>query len=325
MEVNQAAAKLRAQLADPDQIIVCPGVQDGLSARVCLHKGFKNLYMTGAGTSISLLGQPDLGLTPVTDMIRNASMIASLDRSVPLIADADTGFGGPLMVSRTVESYILAGVAALHLEDQVLTKRCGHLGGKEIVDIETFVSRIRAAHEVRKRLRSEIVLIARSDALSATLFSSSSPEIGTEEEETKEKKQERGFQEAVKRLKSAVQAGADVAFFEGLQTRDQMRRVVGEMAPTPCLLNMVPGGVTPLISAREAKEMGFKIVIWPCFAMTAAYLAYQRAADELLCTGEIKEPEDRRGGVKEIFEVCGLSECVEFDKLVGGSAFRNGV
>ncbi|KAM7199068.1 Pyruvate/Phosphoenolpyruvate kinase-like domain containing protein [Naviculisporaceae sp. PSN 640] len=312
--LNQAAAKLRAQLADAGQIIVCPGVQDGLSARVCLQQGFKNLYMTGAGTSISLLGQPDLGLATATEMIQNASMLASLDRSVPLIADCDTGFGGPLNVSRTVERYILSGVAGLHIEDQILTKRCGHLSGKEIVDVDTFVSRIKAAVETRKRLGSEIVIIARTDALSATLPDSSQGEKTDP------------FREAISRLKAAVSiGGADVAFLEGVRTISQMRQFVKEMAPTPCLLNMVPGGVTPLINAKEAKEIGFKIVIWPCFAMTAAYLAYQRAARELLETGEIKEQEDGKWGVREIFEVCGLGSCVEFDQAMGGSGFRGGV
>ncbi|KAH8909923.1 Phosphoenolpyruvate/pyruvate domain-containing protein [Coniochaeta sp. PMI_546] len=303
---NKAAAKLRAQLAGGN-IIVCPGVQDGLSARVCLQQGFKNLYMTGAGTAISLLGMPDLGLTTADDMVRNASTIASLDRSVPLIADADTGFGGPVMVARTVERYILAGVAGLHIEDQVTTKRCGHLLGKELVDTDTFVPRIRAADAARRRLEDDIVLIARTDALQGC-----------------------GFDEAIGRLKAAVDAGADVAFLEGMKSLDEMRRAVKAMAPTPCLLNMVSGGVTPLVPAAEAQEMGYKIAIWPCFAMTAAYLAYQEVAKELMETGAVAErtAEDGQtviGGIREIFDLCGLRECAAFDKEMGGKSFVNGV
>ncbi|KAK3313804.1 Pyruvate/Phosphoenolpyruvate kinase-like domain-containing protein [Apodospora peruviana] len=300
--INKAAAKLRSQVADPNKFIVCPGVQDGLSARVCLQQGFKNLYMTGAGTAINLLGMPDLGLTTADDMVRNASMIASLDRTRPLIADADTGFGGPVMVARSVERYILAGVAGLHIEDQVTTKRCGHLLGKELVDIDTYVARIRAASATRERLESDLVLIARTDAL-----------------------QSLGFDESVKRLKAAVAAGADVVFLEGMKTLDEMTRIVDVMSPTPCLLNMVPGGVTPLIDGAKAKEIGFKIVIWPCFAMTAAYLAYQKAAQELKTTGAIREQPDGSGGVRELFELCGLSECADFDKKMGGKAFTDGV
>ncbi|KAK1779234.1 Pyruvate/Phosphoenolpyruvate kinase-like domain-containing protein [Copromyces sp. CBS 386.78] len=315
--INQAAARLRAQLFDSDELIVCPGVQDGLSARVCLQQGFKNLYMTGAGTAISLLGMPDLGLTTADDMVRQASMLSSLDRSVPLIADIDTGFGGPVMISRTVERYILAGVAGLHLEDQVTTKRCGHLGGKELVDVTTFVSRIKAAREARERLQSDLVIIARTDAL-----------------------QSMGLEEAVSRLKAAVEAGADVAFLEGVKDREEMKRFTEAMAPTPCLVNLVPGGLTPLVNAKEAKELGYRIAIWPCFAMTHAYLAYQKAARELMETGAVTtgftekqkagegenaSGEQVPGGIRELFELCGLSECVEFDKKMGGQTFSKGV
>ncbi|KAK0723074.1 Phosphoenolpyruvate/pyruvate domain-containing protein [Lasiosphaeria miniovina] len=305
--VNKAGAKLRAQLADPDRIIVCPGVQDGLSARVCLQQGFENLYMTGAGTAVSLLGMPDLGLTTADDMVRNAAIIAGLDRTVPVIADADTGFGGPVMVARSVERYILAGVAGLHIEDQVTTKRCGHLQGKELVDADVFASRIRATVAARKRLDDDIVIIARTDAL-----------------------QSRGLDEALARLRAAVAAGADVVFLEGMTTADEMEQVVQRMVPTPCLLNMVAGGVTPLVDAQEAKRMGYKIVIWPLFALTSTYLALQKTAQELKSTGAIKDrlgPDGKTvaGGVREIFQLCGLSECAEFDKEMSGKAFTDGV
>ncbi|KAF3770038.1 Phosphoenolpyruvate/pyruvate domain-containing protein [Cryphonectria parasitica EP155] len=304
--VNKAAAKLRAQLADENKLIVCPGVQDGLSARVCLDEGFENLYMTGAGTAISVLGMPDLGIATADDMVRNAAMIASLDRNVPVIADADTGYGGPVMVARTVERYIQAGVAALHIEDQATTKRCGHLMGKELVDETTYTARIRAAHAARQAAADDIVLIARTDAL-----------------------QSLGYEAALHRLRLAVQAGADVVFLEGMRTLDQVRDSVRALAPTPCLLNMVAGGVTPLVSAEEARAMGYRIVIWPCFSMTAAILAYRETAKELRSTGMVAERKDEkgnvRGGVRECFEVCGLNKYAAFDKEMGGQAFANGV
>ncbi|KAI0393903.1 carboxyvinyl-carboxyphosphonate phosphorylmutase [Xylariaceae sp. FL0594] len=303
--VNKAAAKLREMLADPDKIIVCPGVHDGLTARMALHVGFDALYMTGAGTAASRLGQPDLGLTTVDDMATNAGMIASLDRSVPVVADADTGFGGPLMVSRAVEKYALGGVAALHLEDQVLSKRCGHLLGKELVETDVFTARIRAAAAARQRLGSEIVIIARSDAL-----------------------QSLGYADAVTRLKEAVRAGADAVFLEGMTSKEQMRAVVRDMAPTPCLLNMVGGGVTPLVNSAEAKEMGFRIVIWPLAGLTSVYLGMRQFCKELKDTGEIKErytPEGKiDGGVRDVFELCGLTACGEFDKEMGGTSFAKG-
>ncbi|PON24367.1 hypothetical protein TGAM01_v206699 [Trichoderma gamsii] len=144
-EQQTAVAALRAQLADPDKIVVCPGVYDGFTARMALKAGFDCLYMTGAGTTMSRLGMPDLGIATLNDMRETASMIASLNQRVPLIADADTGYGGPVMVGRTIAQYMQAGVAALHLEDQVQSKRCGHLLNKQIVPEDEFLSRIRAA------------------------------------------------------------------------------------------------------------------------------------------------------------------------------------
>jgi 2-methylisocitrate lyase-like PEP mutase family enzyme len=138
-----------------------------------------------------------------------------------------------------------------------------------------------------------------------------------------------GFDEGIARLRAAVAAGADVAFLEGMTDKTQMREVVKLLAPTPCFLNMVAGGVTPLVDAAEAHEMGFRIVIWPTFAMTAAYNAWRAAARELLGTGQIRETFDAKGkvegGVREIFECCGLTECAEFDKEMGGKAFAKGV
>lgn len=255
---------------------------------------------------MSVLGMPDLGLATADDMVRNAGMIASLDRSVPVIADADTGYGGPLMVARTVERYISAGVAGLHIEDQAITKRCGHLMGKELVDTPTFVARICAAAAARKNMGEDIVIIARTDAL-----------------------QSLGFDEAVARLKAAADAGADVLFLEGMTTKEQMAQSVKALAPYPCFLNMVAGGLTPLVSKDEARQMGYKIVIWPCFSMTAALLAYREAAKELKETGMVKETRDAHGnvmgGIRDCFEVCGLTEYSEFDKEMGGKAFSNGV
>ena len=190
-----AATRLRELLADTSKILVCPGVYDGFTARIALQEGFACLYMTGAGTTMSRLGMPDLGVATMNDMRDHAAMIAGLDRTVPLIADADTGYGGPLMVGRTVAAYMLARVAALHLEDQVVTKRCGHLGNKELVDEEVYLSRIRAAVLMRDQTPGDIVIVARTDAL-----------------------QSLGYDTAVQRLKRAVEVGADVAFLEGFTT-----------------------------------------------------------------------------------------------------------
>ena len=159
-----AAARLRALLSEPTHMIVAPGVYDGLTARLALAQGFECLYMTGAGTTMSRLGQADLGIATQSDMASNAAMIASLDPSIPVIADADTGYGGPIMVARTVQTYARAGVAGLHIEDQVQEKRCGHLAGKQLVDRDVFYSRLRAAVKARDEMGSEMLIIARTDA-----------------------------------------------------------------------------------------------------------------------------------------------------------------
>jgi methylisocitrate lyase len=173
-------------------------------------------------------------------MAAHAATLASLDPRVPIVADADTGYGGPIMVARTVELYARGGVAGLHLEDQVQTKRCGHLAGKEVVSTDVFATRIRAARAARERLGSDIVVIARTDAL-----------------------QMEGYDAALARLKAARDAGADVGFLEGITSKEMAARCVRDLAPWPMMLNMVEHGVTPTITVDEAREMGFRIIIFP--------------------------------------------------------------
>ena len=296
-----AAQILREQLAS-DDILCCPGVYDGFTARLALAAGFPTLYMTGAGTSASLLGSPDLAFITLTEMLQNASMIASLDQRVPVIADADTGFGGPLNVGRTVKAYINANIAALHIEDQSVSKRCGHLAGKVLVSKEEFRTRITAASEARKESGRDIVIIARSDAL-----------------------QSYGFDEAIERLQTAVAAGADVAFLEGVENEDQMRKACKILAPTACLVNMVPGGATPVLSAQKAKEIGYKIQIWPIVALSEVFARVGDIYKTLKDTGYADPPEKGRGEVRDIFNVCGLQDCAAFDDKVGGTAYSKGV
>ncbi|PWY72998.1 Phosphoenolpyruvate/pyruvate domain-containing protein [Aspergillus heteromorphus CBS 117.55] len=303
-----AAARLRSHLSDPTQTLICPGVYDGLTARIALNEGFTHLYMTGAGTAATRLGAPDLGLTTLNDMVENARMIASLDRTVPVIADADTGYGGPLMVARTVQAYMTAGVAGMHLEDQVVTKRCGHLSGKELVSEEEYLARIRAAVMAREEQRevwpgSDIVLIARTDSL-----------------------QSLGYEAAVGRLKKAVEVGADVAFLEGMTSLEQCGRVCRDLAPTPVLLNMVAGGITPDLSADEARELGFRIVIFPGVCLGPIVEEASRALRRLRVErrNEVSEFQ-KRMGVKGFYDVVRLGDSLAFDKRAGGSAFENGV
>lgn len=252
---------------------------------------------------------PDLGLLTLNDMAANAGMIASLDRTVPLIADADTGYGGPVMVARTVKAYISAGVAGLHLEDQVLAKRCGHLLGKELVDDEIYISRIRAAVLAREEMKAtmgeagDIVIIARTDAL-----------------------QSLGYDRAVQRLEKAIEVGADVAFLEGFTSVEEGQNVCKRLAPTPVLLNMVGGGVTPTFTAAEAKTTGFKIIIFPGLMLSATYGGCSAAAAELKSTGTVALTDlQKKTGPKALFTAVGLMECLEFDKKAGGQSYTTGV
>jgi 2-methylisocitrate lyase-like PEP mutase family enzyme len=256
---------------------------------------------------MSRLGLADLGLATLNDMRDNASMIASLCPTTPLIADADTGYGSALQVGRTVTSYIRAGVAGLHLEDQVVSKRCGHLAGKQVVEATEFVSRIRAAVLARQQSGQDIVIIARTDAL-----------------------QSFGYDEAVSRLRAAVAAGADAAFLEGVLSVEQARRCVADLRPTPCLFNNVAGGASPDLSVQEARECGFRIVIYPTVGLEAVYRAVRGAYRGLLGDGVVASGGDddhhhkgfRRVPVRELFEVCGLGEAMRFDRDVGGGAWE---
>ncbi|KAJ5601487.1 hypothetical protein N7510_011021 [Penicillium lagena] len=290
-----AATRLR-QLLSGKEIVIAPGVYDGFSARIALEVGFDCLYMTGAGTCASKLGQPDLGLATLNDMREHAEMIANLNPNVPLIADADTGYGGPIMVARTVEQYHRSGVAGLHIEDQIQTKRCGHLGGKELVSLDTFVSRISAAATARDKLGSDIVLIARTDAL-----------------------QTHGFDEAVKRLRAAMQAGADVAFLEGVTTKEEAREVCRLLSPAPVLLNMVENGATPSWTPKEAQDLGFRIVIWPFAAIAPAYEAIRSTYRRIKETGS--SGIDPEFTPKALFNIVGLKEAVAVDTSAGGSLY----
>lgn len=248
---------------------------------------------------MSRLGYADLGLATQHDMVSQAETLANISPWTPLIADADTGYGGPVAIARTVSKYARAGVAALHIEDQVQEKRCGHLLGKEIVSRETFYSRIQAAVNARRDLGLDILIVARTDA-----------------------RQSYGFEEARDRLLRAAEIGADVVFPEAMTSKAELADMVRAMGGrglkgTPCLLNMVTKGVTPELSVEEAQELGFRIIIFPIAGFGGAIKGITESLTTLKTTG--REPEDLIG-VKEAFELCGLNECIELDKRAGGKA-----
>jgi 2,3-dimethylmalate lyase len=248
---------LRSMLKGPG-IVVAPGAYDGFSARLIEAAGFKAVYMTGAGTAASHLGQPDLGLATLTEMAAHAGHIASCV-SLPLIADADTGYGNALNVVRTVREYERAGVAGLHLEDQVAPKKCGHIAGKQVIPAREFADKIRAAAEYRTD--PDFVIIARTDARAVT-----------------------GLDDAIERGNRYAEAGADIIFVEAPQTEDEIHRIAREVK-APLLANMVPGGRTPPVNVAELERLGFKVVIFPAVCMAAAVPAMEQALARLKETG----------------------------------------
>ncbi|KAJ3973486.1 Pyruvate/Phosphoenolpyruvate kinase-like domain-containing protein [Lentinula raphanica] len=292
------STRLRQMLARPG-IVVAPGICDGISARCALEAGFDCLYQSGAATTASRLGQPDLAIATLNDFVEAGQMVSSLNPSVPVIADADTGFGGTAMVARTVRQYARAGVAAMHIEDQVQTKRCGHLMGKQVVSREEFITRIRAAVLARDSIPggSDFVIIGRTDSAQVL-----------------------GMDEALIRLKMAAAAGADVCFIEGVKTKELLEKTVAELAPTPVLVNVISGGLTPSFTYFEAEQMGAKIIIFSLVSCVAMVHAVRAAMHSLKKTGT--DWVSAQGmDPKAFFEVMGLNEVVELDAQAGGCAF----
>lgn len=252
-----AAEKLRALLAKPD-LVVAPGAYDGFTARLIERAGFPAVYMTGAGTS-ARHGLPDYGLLTMTEMAGNAATLADAV-GIPVIADADTGYGTELNVVRAVRQFERSGAAAIHIEDQVSPKRCGHLDGKEVVPREEFVAKIRAA--VFARRDPNFLIIARTDSRAMM-----------------------GLDEAITRANQALEAGADMAFVEAVQSLDELtavpRRVQG-----PCLLNVVRGGKTPNIDLGTAAELGYRLAILPSLLIGEIADACMRALGQLKMTNQ---------------------------------------
>lgn len=204
------------------------------------------------------------------------------------------------MVAKSVQQYIQAGVGGFHIEDQVLSKRCGHLAGKKVVSKEEYLIRIRTAKMTKDRLHSDIVLIARTDAL-----------------------QQCGYDECIDRLKAARDLGADVGLLEGCTSKEQAQQAVHDLAPWPLLLNMVENGAGPVITTHEAKAMGFRIMIFSFASLAPAYMGIQSALERLKVDGVVGTPEGL--GPRKLFEICGLSESMKIESEAGSQAFLDGV
>jgi len=257
-------AGLRALVAKKQGLVV-PGAYDGVSARLVQDAGFLAVYMTGYGTAASRLGLPDLGFAGLGEMADHARNLAAV-LDVPLIADADTGYGNVLSVRRTVQAYEAAGVAALHIEDQIAPKRCGHLSGHQIVPRGEFAGKIRAA--VEARTDPDLLVIARTDAISAM-----------------------GLDEALRRGEAAAKAGADVLFVEAPRTEAQVEQVARAF-DTPLLYNYASGGRSPLLPFARLRELGFAIILLPVDTLLVAgqamraFLGQLKARDDVLSLGD---------------------------------------
>lgn len=274
-------------------MIVAPGVYDGLTARLVAGAGFCAAYMTGAGTAVSH-GLPDYGLMTMTEMVGNAGRITAAAPGLAVIADADTGFGNELNVTRAVREYERAGAVAIHIEDQAFPKKCGHLDDKVIVPLDEFLPKIRAA--VAARRDPGFKIIARTDARGPI-----------------------GFEEAVRRMNAALEAGADIAFFEAPQTLDELR-AVPRLVRGPCLYNVVYGGKTPIVPFAEAEAMGFRLAIMPDVLMREV-VARCEAVLAVLAGGHL--PDRATGlGVREIFARVGAAEWDALRTAFGGSETR---
>ena len=259
----RATTRLRALLKEPAPLIL-PGCFNAMSARILEHAGFPALYMSGYGTSLNLLGLPDAGLITLTEMALNAKLIASAVRA-PLIADADTGFGNAINVVRTVEEYIRAGVAGMHLEDQVAPKRCGHVAGREVIAREEAVLKIRAACQTRDALDPDFVIIARTDARGAHGGS---------------------MEEAITRANAFLDAGADLAFVEGPKDKEEVAHIC-QAVKGPVFYNMT--GISPRFTAEEMAAIGIRACILPGAAMRATIMAIHDFATTLKAEGPMAE------------------------------------
>ncbi len=245
-----ARPRLRELLARPEPL-VAPGAYDALSARLVEQAGFDVVYMTGFGTTASLAGRPDVGLLTGTEMVDNARRIAAAV-DVPVIADADTGYGNAINVVRTVQAYEQAGVAGIHLEDQVMPKKCGHMSGKAVIPADEMAGKIRAAVEARRD--PDFLLIARTDAAAVE-----------------------GLSAAIDRGRAYADAGADVLFVEAPTSEDDIARVAEELrGVAPLVFNWAEGGRTPPIPLARIAELGFALVLFPIGTLLAATAGIRR-------------------------------------------------
>jgi 2-methylisocitrate lyase-like PEP mutase family enzyme len=279
------------QLIKGDRCIVAPGVADAFAARMVGMEGFEACYMTGFGTSLTRLGMPDIGLLTMSEMVDNAARIADAC-GIPLVADADTGYGNPMNVRRTIREYERAGVAGLHLEDQAWPKRCGHLAGKRVIPMAEMEAKLKAA--VDSRHDGDFVVIARTDAIAVE-----------------------GFEAALERGERYRAAGADMVFIEAPTSLAQLEALGKRFAGVPLLYNMAGSGKTPDLDNATMARLGFRLAIFPNWLLFAAIPAMRRMLRELKDKGSVAAIRGEVATFKEFTEIAGLPEVQELENRYG--------
>lgn len=283
---NQMAAALRKRLAQPG-IVVMPGAFNAISAKAIQAAGFEGVYVTGAGLINGVTGYPDIGLLSMPEIVQFAGYIANAV-DIPVICDADTGYGEALQVMQTVQHFEQVGIAGIHLEDQVSPKRCGHLEGKQLIPIEAMQSKIAAACAARQN--TDFLIIGRVDARGVT-----------------------GFDDAVARAKAYVEAGADMIFPEALTSKDEFA-AFAKAVNCPLLANMTEFGKSPYLSAQDFEALGYQVVIFPMTAFRVMMKAIEEALAELKQTGTQQGFLDRMQTRQALYQLIDYSAYDTLDK-----------
>ena len=279
-------AKLRQRLHQPG-LVVAPGVFDMVSLRLAETFGFDALYMTGYGTIASYMGLPDAGLATYSDMVSRVTAMASMAKT-PLIADADTGYGGLLNMRHTIRGYEAAGAAAIQLEDQEFPKKCGHTPGRRVIPMKDMVRKIQVA--VDSRTDPNFLIIARTDARTTL-----------------------GLDEALRRAEAYARAGADILFVESPESEEEMRQI-GKTLDLPLLANMVERGRTPVLSRADLESIGYKLAIFPVTALLAAVHAMQSVYQEFQTQGSSSHSSTALYDFADLTKLMGFEDVWDFEK-----------
>jgi carboxyvinyl-carboxyphosphonate phosphorylmutase len=281
---------LREQIEDKNKIIVLPGVFDALSARIAEQVGFAAMFQTGYGSSAALLGMPDFGLLNAGETVDNARrIIRAVD--VPVLVDADTGYGNPLNVWRLVRDLESLGAAGIFLEDQVWPKRCGHMTGKDVIPKNDYLPKLRAALEARKS--KDFIIVARTDARAPV-----------------------GLEEAIERGKAYKKAGADVIFVEAPRTVAELKKVADEI-DAPLVANMIEDGVTPNLPAKELLKLGYHIAVFPLSGLYSATYAMREVFAELKKTGATRKTSKMMVKFRDFNKFVDLQKYMGLEKRYG--------